>query len=207
MRDDTPKPTRLTALRGLTRKPTTSERSFRSKRPEPASQPADSPIKALQTTYRGIKYRSRTEARWAVFLDELRIAYDYEPEGMDLGGEWYLPDFWLPVPGVWLEVKGTEPNEREKRLAGALSRISRCPVLIAVGAPPINEAFNLRHFDRGEYTGDAAFTGNETDLFISSECQNIMLKVRGSPANLSGIPYPVTGPARVAASCRFGVHE
>lgn len=164
-------------------------------------------MKPLQTEYRGITYRSRTEARWAVFLDELRVAYNYEPEGMDLEGEWYLPDFWLPGPGVWLEVKGLEPNDRERRLAGVLSKISRCPVLIAVGPPPINSGFNLRAFRDGQYQADAAFTGNDTDLFISSECQNFMLTVRGSAGNLSGIPYPITGPARAAAAERFGIHD
>lgn len=164
-------------------------------------------IKALQTPYRGITYRSRTEARWAVFLDELRVSYDYEPEGMDLGGEWYLPDFWLPSPGVWLEVKGIEPNDREKRLACALSKLSRCPVLIAVGAPSISGEWNLRAVLNGNYAGDAAFTGDMADLFISSECQNIMLTVRGSPANLGGTPYPITDAARLAAAQRFGVHD
>lgn len=164
-------------------------------------------MKALETKYRGIKYRSRTEARWAVFMDELRIAYSYEPEGFDLGGDWYLPDFWLPSPGVWLEVKGVEPTDRERRVAVALARASRCPVLIAVGAPPVSDDFNLRAVNGSGSWIDAAFTGSMTDLFISSECQNLMLTVRGSIANANGIPEPITGPARVAMSCRFGVHE
>jgi hypothetical protein len=165
------------------------------------------PIKALETPYRGITYRSRTEARWAVYLDELRIAYEYEPEGMDLGGEWYLPDFWLPVPGVWLEVKGVAPNEREVRLAGALSRMSRCPVLIAVGAPSVAGEFNIRAFENGRHTYDVAFAGDDQNLFVSSWCQNFMLTIRGSPEDLGGAPYPITDAARLAAANRFGVHE
>lgn len=164
-------------------------------------------MKALQTEYRGIKYRSRTEARWAVFLDELRVPYSYEPEGFDLGGDWYLPDFWLPTPGVWLEVKGTEPTDRERRVAVMLAKASRCPVLIAVGAPPVTGDFTIRAVDGSGSWINAAFTGSMSDLFISSECQNLRMTIRGSIGNLSGTPEPITGPARVAMSCRFGVHE
>ena len=36
-------------------------------------------IKAVQTEYNGYKFRSRLEARWAVFFDTLGIEYEYEP--------------------------------------------------------------------------------------------------------------------------------
>ena len=53
-------------------------------------------IKAIETEYNGYRFRSRLEARWAVFFDELGIKYQYEPEGFDLDGTLYLPDFYLP---------------------------------------------------------------------------------------------------------------
>jgi len=52
-------------------------------------------IKAIETVYNGYRFRSRLEARWAVFFDTLGIEYRYEPEGFDLDGIWYLPDFFL----------------------------------------------------------------------------------------------------------------
>jgi hypothetical protein len=68
-------------------------------------------IKAIQTRYNGYWFRSRTEARWAVFFDSLGIPYEYEVEGFDLGisGQ-YLPDFHFPsgdgLFGIkWAEVK------------------------------------------------------------------------------------------------------
>ncbi len=53
-------------------------------------------VKALDTEYKGYKFRSRLEARWAVFFDSLGVEWEYEPEGFDLGGGLhYLPDFRL----------------------------------------------------------------------------------------------------------------
>ena len=51
-------------------------------------------IKAIQTKYKGRNFRSRLEARWAVFFQEMGYDWDYEVEGFVLeNGEWYLPDF------------------------------------------------------------------------------------------------------------------
>lgn len=64
--------------------------------------------KAIETLYNGYRFRSRLEARWAVFFDALKIRYEYEKEGFDLGGGLrYLPDFWLPELQCWIEIKPT----------------------------------------------------------------------------------------------------
>lgn len=85
-------------------------------------------IKAIETLYRGYRFRSRLEARWAVFFDVAKIEWRYEPEGFDLGGVkapnepvdtdaysplWYLPDFYLPNQDCWIEVKPECPSPRE----------------------------------------------------------------------------------------------
>lgn len=38
-------------------------------------------IKPIETYYNGYRFRSRLEARWAVFFDALGVRYEYEPEG------------------------------------------------------------------------------------------------------------------------------
>ena len=40
-------------------------------------------IKAIETVYKGYRFRSRLEARWAVFFDALGIHYRYELEGLN----------------------------------------------------------------------------------------------------------------------------
>ena len=63
-------------------------------------------IKAIETVYNGYRFRSRLEARWAVFFDAMGIRYEYEPEGFKLeNGECYLPDFYLPEMRIYVEVK------------------------------------------------------------------------------------------------------
>lgn len=68
-------------------------------------------IKAIDTYYNGHLFRSRLEARWAVFFDTLGVTYEYEPEGFELDGfeadqkVRYLPDFWLPMQRCWVEIK------------------------------------------------------------------------------------------------------
>jgi hypothetical protein len=54
---------------------------------------------------------------------------------MDLDGEWYLPDFYLPEFPMWVEVKGAAPSERERELCRRLRDKSKQMVLIAVGSP------------------------------------------------------------------------
>ncbi len=63
-------------------------------------------IKPIETIYNGYHFRSRLEARWAVFFDALGIEWEYEPEGFDLGGGvYYLPDFRVKCYGT----RGSKP--------------------------------------------------------------------------------------------------
>jgi hypothetical protein len=66
-------------------------------------------IQNIPTKYNGVNFRSRLEARWAVFFDTLGIQYFYEYEGFQLPSGWYLPDFWLPEFKKWIEIK---PKQR-----------------------------------------------------------------------------------------------
>jgi len=65
-------------------------------------------ITPIETRYAGCKFRSRLEARWAVFFDKLNIAWEYEPQGFLVNNTPYLPDFLLPALQTWIEVKGAE---------------------------------------------------------------------------------------------------
>lgn len=97
-------------------------------------------LKAIETHYKGYRFRSRLEARWAVFFDKLGIQWEYEKEGYELGEAGrYLPDFWLPGLECFVEVKGAEPTSDEVALAAALRNHHGAPVIVVhgeVGAGP-----------------------------------------------------------------------
>lgn len=94
-------------------------------------------IRAIPTKYAGVSFRSRAEARWARCFDALGIEWEYEPEGYNLPSGPYLPDFLLPslLKPCFLEVKGQEPNERERTVARELAGATGLRVFIAIRAP------------------------------------------------------------------------
>lgn len=102
-------------------------------------------MKAIPTEYNGWSFRSRLEARWAVFFDALAIEYEYEKEGYNLDEVgYYLPDFWFPhsVPalaeegwGLWAEIKPVALTEVEIMKAKALCLATKHSVLAIQGSP------------------------------------------------------------------------
>lgn len=78
-------------------------------------------IKPIETVYDGHLFRSRLEARWAVFLNSLKVKYEYEPvcERVEFGGFLmsYKPDFYLPDLSLWIEIKPSYPDDTALRKA------------------------------------------------------------------------------------------
>lgn len=89
-------------------------------------------MKPIPTRYKGYNFRSRLEARWAVFFDSLGMEWEYEPEGFQLSdGSRYLPDF--KVEGRYLEVKATREDDFSK--AKQLAKDSDEWVICVAGNP------------------------------------------------------------------------
>lgn len=86
---------------------------------------------SVATEYAGHRFRSRLEARWAVFLDAAGIEWQYEtrivrvPSGRD-----YLPDFWLPGPQQYAECKGFLYPEAFARIMSIASRLRHDIVIL-----------------------------------------------------------------------------
>lgn len=99
-------------------------------------------MKAIETHYKGYRFRSRIEARYAVFFDALGIEWQYEVEGFNLDdGDYYLPDFWLPSFDRYIEIKGQPPTPKEIRLCRKLQFHTEKQIAICHGLP--NENYTM----------------------------------------------------------------
>lgn len=113
-------------------------------------------IKPIETIYKGYRFRSRLEARWAVFFDTIGADWEYEPEGFDLGnGLYYLPDFRIHnckgfCKTLWVEVKSTyNITDLDKKKIEAFYKPvycgcdeNQCRPLLVVGDIPFGDNIN-----------------------------------------------------------------
>lgn len=96
-------------------------------------------MKAIQTTYNEIEFRSRLEARWAIFFDEIGVAHTYEPHDI---GKGYVPDFFLHdifFPSqhslAIAEIKPLPPNEQYLNFLKSVRRPGESDFFVFVGNP------------------------------------------------------------------------
>lgn len=96
----------------------------------------DTNIKAIDTEYAGYLFRSRLEARHAVYFDYLNVNWEYEKEGFELGNnERYLPDFYFPDFGMFGEVKPVPFSFKEHSKCKRLAVLTQKIVIELVGLP------------------------------------------------------------------------
>lgn len=128
-------------------------------------------IKAIETIYKGYKFRSRLEARWAVFFDSLGWQWEYEQEGFELpDGSKYLPDFYFPDVHKYGEVKGAEATDEEINKCLELSKKTyisynqeyNVEVILLQGTPD-NKAYRM--FTGGEEMCPVIFCGYDEKYY------------------------------------------
>jgi hypothetical protein len=101
--------------------------------------PPERDIQSIEAIVGDTRYRSRTEARWAIFFETLGVDFAYEPERIRLSsGESYLPDFHLPQFKAYLEIKANNDAIVTAECARARRLAADQPgqrVWLAAGAP------------------------------------------------------------------------
>jgi hypothetical protein len=106
-------------------------------------------MKSLPTKYKGYNFRSRTEARWAVFFDAMRITYLYEHEDVVLpSGRRYLPDFYLPnfAGGKYCEVKGKFTKE-DLLTCFELAALGGKGIILLEGVPDFKTYYTISYHE------------------------------------------------------------
>lgn len=139
-------------------------------------------MKAIETVYNGYRFRSRLEARWAVFFNVAGIKYEYEPEGFDLGSKWYLPDFYLTGFDLYVEIKPSHMSDDLKKKCESLCNLFRnktgASILLCYGDPA--EATYLKFY--GWEIDEEDLDGGTCDanaLFFADESGKIKLCIQG----------------------------
>ena len=130
-------------------------------------------VSAVETVYNGYRFRSRLEARWAVFFDYLGVEYEYEPEGFKLpSGKTYLPDFRVKCYGtrgectdnffdLYIEVKGRMTQEDADKIFEFCGRNDpdfwnpeinkKYESILVVGDIPNGDMYEAQSYDLGCY--------------------------------------------------------
>ena len=128
-------------------------------------------MKPIETKYKGYNFRSRLEARWAVFFDALGLEWEYEPEGFEMSdGTKYLPDFKVWYPGrdaserhtEWYEVKSSlkEISKEEWLKLLKFEKESGIGLIILDGTPEekmyvsVSEAIHVPYDETNQFPGE-----------------------------------------------------
>lgn len=134
-------------------------------------------LKAIPTNYANCNFRSRLEARWAVFFDELGLEWIYEPQGYAFRGLRYLCDFYLPTLELWVEVKGMAPTPADRLKCKRMAEGSEKRLALLVGSIPEDSSDDCLSVTMFWPDGDSAvaFWGKcqrcgRIDMFIARRC-------------------------------------
>lgn len=148
-------------------------------------------IKAIETAYKGLMFRSRLEARWAMFFDNMGYRWEYEPEGYILeNGSKYIPDFKVAIymPRLnrtdyfYVEVKplrNLKPQEFEK--ARLLVKGGDLPLLLVQGIPDFRNYYLFLNYEKEGFISEVKVI----DFLFEENYYGIY------PYVASELPYPI----------------
>jgi hypothetical protein len=114
-------------------------------------------IQPIETQYCGYRFRSRLEARWAVFFNCLDLKFEYEPECYETSAGLYVPDFLVT-------------NRRGQKIFYEIkpSAISRCQKLESLQEKCWKEIEDTSDTS-DDYFGFELLNGDPYNLIASSD--------------------------------------
>jgi hypothetical protein len=104
--------------------------------------------KPIKTNYNGIDYKSRLEARWQMFFDDIGILAVYEPFLIEKNGVQWVPDFILNNGTsndcrIAIEIKPIVPNDEYIQRLFNLYDPKKGEILILIGRPCVKNTESL----------------------------------------------------------------
>lgn len=152
-------------------------------------------MKAIETHYAGYRFRSRLEARWAVFFDALNLPWEYEKEGFELERGRYLPDFWLPTLGAWFEVKPNWPSDLEARKVAQLAAHARSTVFILIGHPIAHGRGDANPHESAHKYDSGGWADHCYAFCVCKDCHavGIQFEARSDRMPCKGVRCPTSG--------------
>lgn len=134
-------------------------------------------FKAIVTAYRGYQFRSRLEAKWAVFFDLCGWKWSYEP--FDLNG--WIPDFAI---GEWPTLVEIKPFFNRDEWGEQINKIANSGWnrdVVLLGADP---TWSAEHFDNAPQIGwllEINHVGPDEDYLIPWELHFGFTEGNGKP--------------------------
>lgn len=157
-------------------------------------------MESIDTTFNGYKFRSRLEARWAVFFETLEIEYIYEPQGYVLDdGTQYLPDFFLPDLETFAEVKFDVLNTFDYIKARNLVEVSNVPLIVLDKDPSFSHFTQILPNEEGVSHREVNLTSSK-ELLVSE-------MVKGKQEYINRGFKQAAQAIKAARSHRFGIFD
>lgn len=180
---------------------------------------------AVPTTYAGIRFRSKNEARYAKFFDALGITWEWEPRAFSTDREWYLPDFLIfpATTPIWAEIKFADEDPfspdvmRFRRFA--LQRPMPSRAALFTGQPRLVGNILVLGGDpgtdnpvKGPWEDDTQGwipcpSGHHYDLGWPGKWGGRLAEDACDPHPGNGAELRLEKAVRAARNARFGVHE
>jgi hypothetical protein len=179
----------------------------------------------IPTSYAGILFRSKTEARYAKFFDGLDVKWTWEPQPTVTNGQGYSPDFMIfPALGpVWVEVKGygEDPYSKDvmkfRRFAAERpGPISRCALftgwpdergnILVIGGDGSEDPVK-GHWEDDTQEWRPCPSGHHFDLIWPGQFRGLVVEDGCAPSPGNPGEDRITRAVLAARNARFGVHE
>ncbi len=178
----------------------------------------------IPTWYDGVLYRSKTEACYAKFFNGLDLKFEYEVQGFDTDGSWYLPDFLIfaATGPVWAEVKGSERSdpagvERFRKFVLQRPRPSRAVLLtgrpdvrgniLVFGGNPESLEPTLGPWEDDTQEWRPCPSGHHFDLAWPGKFRGLLVEDGCAPFPGNPGEDRIVKAVLAARRARFGVHE